>query len=106
VVLQAALQQFPIPLVPQTPEKQESFSVQAPPPSNWPTHALLEHQNPVAQSVAMVQLVLHVMASAQPKLPGQRPGVPGVQVPLPLQRLEVRVPLVQLGVPHAMVLGG
>jgi hypothetical protein len=60
----------------------------------------------VAQSVATVQVVLQLIASAQPKLPAQRAGVPAIHVPLPLQVLAVTVPLVQLAVPHAMVLGG
>jgi hypothetical protein len=40
--LQPALQQLPIPVVPQTPERQAAFSVQVTPPSSWGMHALAE----------------------------------------------------------------
>jgi hypothetical protein len=101
-----ALQQLPIPVVPQAPERQESFSVQAVPAASWAMQAPPEQKNPVAQSVTTVQLVLQVIASAQPKLPAQSVGVPAAQVPVPSQALAVSMPPLQLMVPHVVVFGG
>jgi hypothetical protein len=106
VMLHGAMQQLPIPVVPQAPERQESFSVQALPGVSWATQAEDEHQNPTAQSVTTAQLVLQVVGSAQPKLPGQSIEVPATQVPMPSQALAVRTPPSQPPMPHIVVFGG
>ncbi len=107
-VVQAALQQLPVPFTPQAPEPQESFSVQAVPAARVGTQDPPEHQLPLAQSVAVVQVVLQLRPSAaQAKLPGQAEGVPATQVPLvPSQALVVSIFPVQLAVPQAVVFGG
>ncbi len=103
VVLHAAVQQFPVPVVPQTLEVQESFSVQAVPSLSTATHAPAEHQKPLAQSVAVVQVVLQLMPSAaQPKLPAQAIDVPAAQAPVASQRLPVNMPPLQTVVPQAV----
>ncbi len=103
VVLHAAVQQFPVPVVPQTLEVQESFSVQAVPSLSTATQAPAEHQKPLAQSVAVVQVVLQLMPSAaQPKLPAQAIEVPAAQAPVASQRLPVNMPPLQTVVPQTV----
>jgi hypothetical protein len=54
------------------------------------THAPLVQVKPFAQSVATVQVVLHVFVAAlHAKLPGHAAGIPVVQSPLPSQVLLV-----------------
>ncbi len=107
-VVQAALQQLPVPFTPQAPEPHESFSVHAVPAVRVGTQEPPEHQLPVAQSAVARQLVLQVAPSVlQMKLPGQGAGVPATQVPLvPSQALAVSVLPVQVAVPQAVVFGG
>ena len=102
VVSQAAVQQFPVPLTPQTPDEQSVFAVQAAPPASGATQAPPEQTNPLAQSVLWVQLVLQVMVSAQTKLPAQAVGVPATQVPLALQALAVSMLPLQLSLPQEL----
>lgn len=99
-VAQAAVQQLPEPLTPHIPEPQASFSVQAVPGTRSGTHALAEHQKPLAQSVVARQDVLQLVELAQAKLFGQATGVPAMQAPLPSQSLVVSISPRQLAVPQ------
>jgi hypothetical protein len=108
VVLHEAVQQLPVPAMPQTPDLQASFSVQAMPSLRVAIamHIPLEHQKPVAQSALRVQLAMQLVALAQVRWFGQAAGVLAVQVPRPLQLLEVSIPRLQLSVPQCVVFGG
>ncbi len=106
VTEQAALQQLPVPFTPQAPELQESFALQAVPGVSTGKHAPAEHQAPLAQSLAVRQVVLQLLASAQAKLFGQATGVPSAQVPVPSQLLAVSMLPVQVVVPQVVVVVG
>ena len=93
--VQAAVQQLPLPLVPQTPDVQASFSVQAP-VAICATQALTLHQNPLAQSLATVQVVLQaVPAALHPKLFAQA-TVALLQAPVASQVEAVSMPPLQV----------
>jgi hypothetical protein len=106
VMVQAAVQQWPVPLIPQTSEAQASFSVQAP-VVIWASQApaSVTQKKPLTQSVVAVQLVSQaVPAALQLKLLGQA-FVPGLQAPVASQVLPVSWPFAQLLVPQLMPIG-
>ncbi len=105
VVSHAAVQQLPLPEMPQTPEVQASFCVQALPSVSTARQVPPEHQKPLMQSVDAAQLVRQVAASAQLRLPAQAIGVRATQVPAVPQTLPVRMPALQTDVPHIMPTG-
>ena len=104
-VVHAALQQFPVPVAPQTPEVQESFSPQATPSSNSAVQVPLWHQYPFRQSPAVVQLVLQLVASAQIKAPGHAAGLE-THDPVPSQATVVSALPLQLEAPHEVAFVG
>ena len=98
----AAVQQWPFPLTPQTPDPQASFTLQGAPGLSGVTQLPPAQTNPVSQSAVTAQVVLQLVASAQIRLPGQRAGgVCAAQVPLASQALEVSELPLQLSVPQA-----
>ncbi len=105
VALQAAVQQLPLPPMPHTPELQESFAVQTLPSARSCTQAPLEHQNPLAQSVATVQLVRQLVASAQARLPGHAMAPPTAQVPVALQVFPLIMPALHVAAPQVVPVG-
>jgi hypothetical protein len=95
VLVQAVAQQWPDPAAPHTPEKQSSFSVQAPVPMAG-TQAPALQKNCWAQSRLAVQVVLQPASKPaskfasspsllQAKLSGQVEALSSEQVPPPLQ---------------------
>jgi len=100
VLMQVVVQQCPLPLVPQIPDSQSSFSVHRP-------SAILATQTPALQLKPLahpdddVQLVAHVPASPlQPKCSAQGEPAPGVQTPSPSQLLRIDIPSLQEPVPQ------
>jgi len=75
-----------VPLVPQTPEVQVSFSVQGP-AVIWASQAPASttQKKPPTQSLVLVQVVAQAVAFMQVKLPLQVLWVPATQFPEPLQ---------------------
>jgi hypothetical protein len=101
-LVQAVVQQCPLPAIPQMSDVQASFSVQAPVAicaSQAP--ASVTQKKPPAQSVVTAQAALQPVAAAlQPKLLAQA-AVVGEQVPVASQVLVVAWLFVQLSVPQA-----
>jgi hypothetical protein len=87
-VVHDAVQQWPVPVAPQTPLTHWLL-----PPQTVPAVSLATQvpdapgfwQKPVVQSLSPAQEVLQAVPLAQIRLPGQAAAVPGVQVPEPLQ---------------------
>ena len=104
--VQAAVQQLPEPVVPQAPDVQASFSVQGP-VASCGTQALALHQNPLAQSVATVQVVLQAVPPAlHPKLFAQGTGAPRLQAPVASQAEAVSMLPVQVAAAPQAFPGG
>jgi hypothetical protein len=102
VLVQADMQQCPLPLIPQTSDVQASFSVQAP-AAIWASQApaSVTQKKPLAQSVVAAQVLLQAVAAAlQPKLLAQA-AVVGSQVPVASQVLVVAWPIAHEFVPQA-----
>jgi hypothetical protein len=100
----AAVQQLPVPLVPQLPDVQSLFSVHEP-VAIGTTHAWLLQKKVDRQSPSVLQLDGHEVP-VHLKFPVQAVGEPAVQLPLPSQALDVSSPVPPLheGVPQAVPL--
>jgi hypothetical protein len=105
VLVHAAVQQWPVPLIPHIPEVQASFSVQAPVAIAVVQVPPLQ-TNPVAQSALEVQVVLQLLASAHAKWLGQGTPEFALQAPVPLQELVVTVLPLHALVPQEVVFAG
>jgi hypothetical protein len=84
VLAHCAAQQWPVPLAPQGPEVQSSFSVQAP-REILPPQAPALQTKPGAQSALLAQVVAQTPPSAQAKSLPQLVAVAARHVPWPLQ---------------------
>jgi hypothetical protein len=89
LVVQAAVQQWPLPAVPQVPVVQASLLEQAVPAATWGWHEPLEQWKLATQSLVRTQEARQAVVLAQVRWPGQVDGVPARQAPW-LQLLVVR----------------
>jgi hypothetical protein len=111
VVLQLAVQQLPVPVVPQIADEHWRFAVHALPAASLFTHVPLApglRQNVVfdKQSASLAQAVLHDVLSAQTNPPAQGTGAAAPQVPEPSQvPAEVIDPAVHEAAPQDVVFG-
>jgi hypothetical protein len=105
VVLQAAVQQLPVPLMPHNLDVHASFSVHEP-VAIAVVQAPPLQTNPVAQSLLEAQVVLQLEeSSVQAKWLGHPTGVAAEQLPAPLQALFVSMPMRQTFGAHVMLPG-
>jgi hypothetical protein len=103
-VLHAAVQQLPVPFVPQIIEVQAPLEVQGEPSARSVTQAPELQEKPVTQSV----LALHIVRQPLPallhcRLLGHAMGLPTLQVPAPLQEPSVIIAALQAAVPQAVL---
>jgi hypothetical protein len=96
-VVQAAVQQLPVPVVPQTVDVHWAFAVHAVPAVSFATQAplALQKSDDDRQSVSTVHDALQVVALAQMKPPVQGPAVPAVHVPVAHELAGVSMPALQ-----------
>jgi hypothetical protein len=96
VLAQAAVQQWPLPEMPHTPDVQTSFAVQAPVAICGAQTPALQYE-PLSQSLLVAHFLSQpVPAALQIRSPGQAFAIPGSQVPLPSQTPGVSVLPLQL----------
>jgi hypothetical protein len=104
VVLQAASQQLPVPVVPQTMEMQAELEVQAAPLAKSAVHVAELQPNPLTQSVFVAQMVRQPFpALLHWRLFGHAIGLPTLQVPAPLQLPWVIIAALHTAVPQAVL---
>jgi hypothetical protein len=107
VVLQAAVQQLPVPLMPQTIDMHEALEVHGAPSARDAEHVPPLQVNPVTQSVFEPQVVRHPSpALLHWRLLAHAVGVPALHVPAPSQLLWVSIAEVQTAVPQAVLVPG